>query len=817
MPGVRYRGGTAVRFVWAFCAVTAVAGIGVSALPPGSAIPSGSTLPPGDGDRAAPLRKPPAEPVLAVAALKGAAPVDRSVRLQIPPGRNALILADRRTIQRLGLAKKLLDQKDYVKAAELLQRVVERDKDAFYYPDPEKRVSLQSVRTSAQRMIGSMPKPGRDAYRLKYGVTAKVLLAEAAKAGNVGQIAEIARRYFHTEAGYSAMYRLGILHFDQGRPLAAALCFEKLRRLPEAARKREPILSLRTAVCWHRAGVANRVQSALESVKRAAAGRPVVVGGRPVELFASLDDGSKWLNKNFGDATPVVAAAETDWTVFGGNAARNAAVQWPENPSQAAWRKSIIPDPTSDPYGDRGDQAQTAVRDQLRSTVAFWQKQYRQQKQNVFPTTHPIAIGGVLLTRTISELRAIDAATGDTLWQAAADPLLVRLLTDDGRGPVPNASNFIQQLAAQRVWGDLTWGGLSSDGELVYCIEETGLRYPVRLPAGRSRQMKTFPRDRRVNRIVARDVRTFDLKWSIGGSLDEDVAIVVEPYAGTYFLGSPLPLAGHLYCLAETDGEIRLLAFQLKSSGGSRRPELVWTQPLVGANLRIDNDRLRRVAGTMLSYADGILVCPTDAGYVVAVDVTTRSLLWGYRHPSTGNRRPIPRPFPRPIPRPVPPSNRTSRWLDSTCVIDNGKVLLTPRNSDEIVCLNLFDGRVLWKKKRGDGLYVAGIRAGRALVVGSGSVRALKMADGSSAWQQAAAIATPAGRGIAANDRLLVPLSTGHIAVVDVRTGRLIDTVKTPGGRVPGNLVLAGNVLISQGVDAVEVIPTAGLLPAAAP
>ena len=40
----------------------------------------------------------------------------------------------------------------------------------------------------------------------------------------------------------------------------------------------------------------------------------------------------------------------------------------------------------------------------------------------------------------------------------------------------------------------------------------------------------------------------------------------------------------------------------------------------------------RRLAGVSPSYSDGVLVCPTASGAIIAVDLTTRSLLWGYRY-----------------------------------------------------------------------------------------------------------------------------------------------------------------------------------------
>jgi len=63
---------------------------------------------------------------------------------------------------------------------------------------------------------------------------------------------------------------------------------------------------------------------------------------------------------------------------------------------------------------------------------------------------------------------------------------------------------------------------------------------------------------------------------------------------------------------------------------------LEWKQPL--ANLEeqhIASDTPRRLAGASPSLADGILICPTSAGAVVAVDLATRTLRWGYQYRRT--------------------------------------------------------------------------------------------------------------------------------------------------------------------------------------
>ena len=51
---------------------------------------------------------------------------------------------------------------------------------------------------------------------------------------------------------------------------------------------------------------------------------------------------------------------------------------------------------------------------------------------------------------------------------------------------------------------------------------------------------------------------------------------------------------------------------------------------------------LRRMAGISPSYADGVLVCPTADKAVVALDLATRCLRWGYAYTDeeSGPRQP---------------------------------------------------------------------------------------------------------------------------------------------------------------------------------
>ena len=82
--------------------------------------------------------------------------------------------------------------------------------------------------------------------------------------------------------------------------------------------------------------------------------------------------------------------------------------------------------------------------------------------------------------------------------------------------------------------------------------------------------------------------------------------------------------------------------------------------------------------GLRLRCADGILVCPTSAGAVVAVDLATRTLRWGYQYaalgPATARGS-----VDRASPRPRKPRTPQGHWLDATATIADGCVVLTPR------------------------------------------------------------------------------------------------------------------------------------------
>ena len=418
--------------------------------------------------------------------------------------------------------------------------------------------------------------------------------------------------------------------------------------------------------------------------------------------------------------------------------------------------------------------------------------------------------------RSVGGLVAIDFATGKRVWRVPVDDSIRQLLepgsTSNALNPqarLNNARALVNQAITMgprwlwhRLWEDATYGTISSDGERVFCVEDLDEGFSaldgrqVVLPNGR-RIPQAGPHT--FNRLAAYDIATEGkLKWEAGGPFGEPQSEL----AGSFFLGPPLPLADSVYALTELKGEIRLVALDAATG------KLAWSQQLAVLETNWGMEQVRRASGVSPSYSDGVLVCPTSAGAVVALDMTTRSLLWGYQYSRSdagaqdGLRAGLIRNPPMAM------NNGGGRWTDATLTIAGGRVLLTPVESNQLHCLNLLDGKLLWYKPRDDGLYVGCVHNDKLLVVGRNSVRALALADGEPVWADASLAlpvgAVPSGRGFYNGRRYHLPLSTAEVAAIDVDTGLIVARSKSRSGTVPGNLICYHGAVISQSIDVIE-------------
>ena len=739
----------------------------------------------------------------------------------------ASFLEHRELMKVLRTGRDLLAEQRYAEAVGQLAQILEAPEDYFFQPDRDQPF-FRSLKVEAQRLLGSMSAQGRQTYELQFGAAARRLLADGLARGDAATIAEVSRRFFHTAAGYEATHHLAAHQMDQGHPLAAALCLERLRETPAAAAQLEPQLSLELAACWFDAGMHAKAEAVLARLRTEGRFRQVYVGGRQVPLPEDDEDALAWLTDILGPRYAAGPSGAARWTMFRGAADRNASSIGGTPLLHARW---TVPTSDDDP--------------ELETMLSDLADAYRDRQVAMLPSLHPLVVDDVVLMRTVGSLLAVDFRTGKRVWRASIDGTLDDLLEPSGS---PRSRQTQQMFAGieQRVWNNTAYGTMSSDGERVFAVDELVFRgdpanpQVIFAPNGQRRVLPgaTEP----FNRLAAYELKTEGkLAWELGGPKGPGEL----PLAGNYFLGAPLPLAGLLYALAEANGEIRLYALDAATG----RP--LWSQQLAVVETGVLQDPARMAIGVSPSYADGVLVCPTSAGAAVAVDLTTRSLLWGYRYSTqvdeatagaanapglggvVGNVR---------VWRASNNGQPPEGWSDATATIADGRVLLTPLESDELHVVDLVDGRLLWRAPRRDSLYVGGVVEGRVLLVGSSTLRCLSLSDGRGAWntepQAAEAIhaqhadqaelvaaegaardaqsaaeqeddefeslielpsgSTPSGRGFLSGTRYYVPLSTAEVAVYDVPSGELLARSRSRDGTVPGNLVCYRDEVISQ-------------------
>jgi len=697
---------------------------------------------------------------------------------------NVFPTADRSLLLLLSKARQLVSQERYAEAVQCLGTILEAPEDAFLRPD-SKADLFPGLKAEAHAILGRLPRQGRELYELQCGARARSMLSAAAAAGDAAGLAEVSRRFFHTRAGYEATFLLGLHQWNHGSPLAAAMTLKRLKDSCPVADEFEPGLSVALAASWFRAGNPDKARPVLDELRQRFPHASVRIGGKDVSLA-----GNGWSVITSGAKALAGSQAAAGWLMDGGDPARNASVSASGPLLSTCWR---IP---------------TAEHPFVESLIDQIQQSNRDQDRWALPALHPLVVNNVVLMRTARNLLAVDFVTGKRIWEVPGDDpfesvsessLGITGGDEDPFGGRRGGALDLQTVLRYRLWGDATFGTLTSDGQRVFAVEDLSLD----LGTASTRAMfmpnrRALPSDPKpFNRLAAYEIRTGKLVWQLGGSAEE----LGLPQAGTFFLGPPLPVSGQLYAIAEQKGDIRLLVLDAKTGN------VAWTQQLgvVDQDRDILQDPLRRVSGVSPSYADGILVCPTSNKSVVALEPATRSLLWGYVYKPGDSAQPRQPPMFFGVSPPTDPEP-ANRWAHTEVVLAEGRALVTPVDSSELHCLNLIDGKLLWRKPRQDDIYLACVYQGKAILVGRRGLRALKLADGEPAWPRAVEFqsAMPSGTGFLSGDRYYVPLTSGEVKAADLNSGQIAHTYQSRRGVVPGNLVCSGGRVLSQGGGALD-------------
>jgi hypothetical protein len=696
---------------------------------------------------------------------------------------NVFPLVPRELRQRLSRAEAAVAEERFSDAVAEIGEVLNSTlSDDFFLGAPGTADAQVSLKTQALALLGSMPAKGRRMYEVQFGADAKAALDSALSAGDLGQLTEVSRRYFQTKAGYEATLLLGRYQLDQGRPLSAALTLKRVADVPTALGQYDPELSVLLATCWLHANQPNEAKETLLGLKHRLPQAKVRLVDKQVPLFDRDSAALEWLQKIVGASRSTFSIAATQWAVYRGDEKRNAESSGGMPLLNFNWKLPTVNDPTDE---KRVEKTYRDVRDRDEPLICALQPLVVQDYAIVRqPESNKLV--GISLARH-GKREWVYPPFDETLPAQTA-----RTAIQSSRNPATNGRELELK---QRIWEDHAFGEVSSDGRQVYVIDDLSFapipnlnQVPIQIgPRGMRIPNPTMSKS--YNLLVALDLARQGYQvWHVGGTTGDNPAL-----AGAFFLGPPLPVGDQLYALAEFTGEIRLVCLD------SRTGALEWKQQLaVLESQQITWDGPRRLAGASPSLADGILVCPTSAGAVVAVDLSTRTLRWGYQYRRTdvvpqfagrGGFRPA-------VISTIPTGG--GKWLDSNATIADGCVVLTPPESQQLHCLDLLTGKARWAPiPRDDMLYVACVQAGKIILVGKNRVKAIKLEDGKPAWSADLKLdgEVVVGRGYYSNSQYYLPVSGQQLCQIDLATGQISARVQTEAEL--GNLVCYKDQLIS--------------------
>ena len=707
-----------------------------------------------------------------------------------PPGGNSPLVsvfqsAPRPLRQRLARAERALQEERFGDAVDELHGILTGNDEGhgfgqdFFWGSVDQQQTQTSIKGRALQLISTMPQRGRELYELRCGTDARVLLQEAIESGDIASLAEVSRKYFHTKSGNQATLLIGRYHLNQGRALAAALCFHKLIATGWRTNAFEPEASLLLATSWLRAGHTEKAVSVLAALRARQPNRTIQIGGETIPLFNDETQASSWLEKLVGAASEFALSSESQWLVFRGNATRNGTSRGGIPLVKRRWKVPLSIDP--------GDQ-------QLLTTI---HRGFTDRNLAALPAFHPLAVNNVILMRTVQRILAIDFETGKRIWEYPWFESLDE--SEPNSQPEPGqrlaSGSLRDRQLRERIWEDSAYGQISSDGQSVFLIDGLDFatqirRRPLMVGPGGVRLQSNSSTTR--NKLVALSLpEQGKLRWIVGGRDGED-----EPkLAGAFFLGAPLPLLGELYVIAEINGEIRLVVLDAVNG------QLKWAQQLAHVeSMTVNVDRTRRLSGVSPSYANGLLVCPTSAGAVVALDATSRSLLWGYQYRKQTARSRTQWRVPLHVQNQQPAGKR---WADSSLTIADGRILLTPVESDDLHCLDLLTGMPVWQSTpRDKRLYVAAVHDGSAIFVGPHHVTSIALEDGQATWEKPLNLGTvmPSGRGFMSDGFYYLPTTGSELLQINLTDGTVSASIPTD--KVLGNLVSHQDSVLSLNFDA---------------
>jgi len=653
---------------------------------------------------------------------------------------------------------------DSAVAVRLLRTILESSDDGWIAvpgASPDARVQLyRGLRGAATQLLNQLPPAARQLYRQQTESLAQTAFDAALTDSDMEELRKVAVQYPLTQAGYDALRHLAAWQMDRGDTEAARGALLALKVHPRAKQDEQALAA--EQIRWLNAlagGSADNTAKGGEPME-SGAGRTSAEPAWPLELFPAA-------------ARPV-------------------------------WQSSELLD------ADSATLAQHALLNHARQSIP------------VLLAARPLVLDHAIITRTPRSIFAQEITTGRRLWEApleaSTESLTPRLTMN------MSLQDLVGRSLARQLQTDTVQTRIVPAGDLLLMVEP-GVMTTGHDPAPMGRKPEPASADRArpaFNRVVARDAGTGEVRWTLTvdailrATTDGDAVPPVTESLDV-MSGPPTPVDRLVVGRAQR-GSILYVYAADRVTG-----DPLWSLPIGLLSRDSVADADWQSIACPVEVVDGVLICPTAAGLIVGVDLTTRQALWATRL----TRADLP-PFIRHLSQAdVTPQRhwwRGWREVDLNVVrvpaddsFPNGRsvVLASGPDVDGLMALDVQDGSPVWSHPVDQPLYVAGIWRDTTVVVARHAVTAVDVSTGTPRWTSP--LVEPIGRGFSMD----LPTSgsaTSSTAfhVVPVRAGRLA-AIRLSDGAVtrstallsPASINLAGTAdhVVGLELDRISVWP----------
>lgn len=692
--------------------------------------------------------------------------------------------------RRFKSVQKLINDQQWDAARDKLQLMLENSINLPVHVSGDR--SLITDRELIYQLLELLPAEQRERFNRQYEALAEKLLNDARLNHSPPEsYAEIATRFSGTQAGKQAMNFLMSYHMERGEFGLAEQYLQRLLKSDSSITETSH-WKTKAAFIFKQTGKESLIAELFHSARDAS------LDEQPIKIGGAVETPKNWLShqRNLNLTANLLL---NDWPMLFGS------------PSHSARAKEA--DPLLIPRWSYPLTSNHSIQSQLN----LIQEDLTSSGHATIPALPPLATHGKIIFRTLKGIQVLDALTGAPLWESALEnspeesfitaqlkglntPQARGLFDPDTKPPsfsVYNGTNPDSHPLTSLIFRNANWGSQSSDGQQLYVLESMQLNLgDSRL----SRSLNRFRRNQRrgeaeadawsSNQIVAYDLQTGQQKWKIGGArFNESFDL---PLAGTFFQGAPTPAGNELYVVGERDREIRVYA--LNPETGEER----WSQQIGNPDQDIALDAVRRWWIAPIAVDQGVIVCPTTIGLLTAIDRLNHSILWSTQYATPNSNNPN-QGFRRASQTSFEPLNQ--RWCPSAPVIYKNKVIYTPPDSETLVCLDLITGSPCWAKRAKEAsLYLAGVVDSRILLVGLNGVTAISLVTGKTDWNTGfgTSAGPPSGQAVIADQRLHIPLQSGQVWTLDVKSGKVINKLFNENQSQPlGNLIIQNGQFLS--------------------